>query len=347
MNATGKHFVKLTFATALFIAVSQGYAVTITCTPGAMPNAPVTVASMNFPRDAPVGSTTNTYDAIINFSCPGDPGADRDIFLTFAVVPVVLAAGHTDVYPTNVAGVGVRYTISNGTGTSCNYGVKLPVAIDNASKRVTCHQMQAAASPGYKYSLVVSTQFVKTAPATVGTLTTIPAVSVTNSINNQSGSFLWGNALSGTASGAFASMACAVSTSTVAVTIPNAYAKDFPAIGSTAGNTTFGLDLYCDAGVKVFVTLTDAAQPTNSSTTLSLSPDSTAQGIGYQILYAGTVIAYGPDSPVAGNLHQFSASSGVVSGGPFTVLLVARYVRTGMTRSGTANAKATFTMSYQ
>jgi hypothetical protein len=69
------------------------------------------------------------------------------------------------------------------------------------------------------------------------------------------------------------------------------------------------LDLNCTAGLKVGVTLTDATNPSNTSTTLNLSPDSTATGVGLQILKGSTPIAYGADSPAANNLNQWSAGT--------------------------------------
>jgi len=77
-----------------------------------------------------------------------------------------------------------------------------------------------------------------------------------------------------------------------------------------------------------------------------LTTNSSAQGVAYQILYGSTVINYGADSSAVGNKNQVKLGS-VSAAGSFPVSLSARYVRTGAIVPGSANALATFTMSYQ
>jgi type 1 fimbria pilin len=129
--------------------------------------------------------------------------------------------------------------------------------------------------------------------------------------------------------------------------MPQAHTKDLSAVGATTASTLFQLNLDCDAGIKVAVTLSDATAPSNTSTTLSLTADSTVRGVGYQIVYSGIPVAYGADSSVAGNPGQVVVSPGPTSGGPVSVPFTVQYIRTGAISPGTANAKATFTMSYQ
>jgi len=97
----------------------------------------------------------------------------------------------------------------------------------------------------------------------------------------------------------------------------------------------------------VYSTLTDVNTPANTTTTLTLDADSTAQGIGYQIVFGKKPINFGVDSSVPGNPGQFLMTPAQTPGGAITVPLTARYIRTGKIGSGSANAKATFTMSYQ
>lgn len=328
---------------ALFSAPTA-HAGTITCNATSIPAFTPVVGANSFGRDAPVGSTTPAYATSFGFHCPGDPCCDRDIYIILAATPAALVAGYNDVYPTNVPGIGVRYTVSNGAGTSCT---GLPLTVQSGSRQVICHQIFAAASPGYDYTLNVAAQFVKTGTIAPGALTTIPALSITNAINNQSGSYLWGNAFTGAASGSFNSVACSVTQTAVQVTMPQAKTKDLATPGATTGTTPFALSLNCDAGVQVAMTLTDATTPANRSSTLSLTSDSTAKGVGYQIAFNGTPVAYGADSAVAGNANQIMVTSSPTTGGTMAVPLSASYVSTGPVNPGTANARATFTMSYQ
>lgn len=324
--------------------VSSVYAETVACNATSVPNYSPTLTTTSFPRDAPINSVSPDYQATLVFHCQKDANADRDIFVTFAATPATLASGYDDVYRTNVPGLGVRYKLTDGLGTDCE---TLPVTVTNGSTRVTCHEMHGSDTPGQDFRITVSVQFVKTANRTIGMLRTIPALTATASANNQAGSWPWGSVVSGSASGLFANQACTVITTAVAVTMPPARVKDLPSVGSTAGDKPLSLTLNCDAGVRVYATLSDATEPFNTGTTLSLTPDSSAQGIGYQILFAGNLVAFGADSAVAGNDNQFPVTSSSVSGGAVYVPLTARYLRTGAVLPGSANAAATFTMSYQ
>jgi type 1 fimbria pilin len=107
------------------------------------------------------------------------------------------------------------------------------------------------------------------------------------------------------------------------------------------------ISLNCDRGVRVALTLTDVTTPANRSTTLTLTPDSTAKGVGYQISFGGVPVAYGADTAAAGNQNQIFVSSMPTIARPLSVLMSVSYVRTGAVVPGSANASVTFNMSYQ
>ena len=139
---------------------------------------------------------------------------------------------------------------------------------------------------------------------------------------------------------------CDVTTPAVALTLQRVHTSQLPAVNSTYGDTNFNIGLNCVAGVKVAITMTDASKPDNTSTTLSLSPASTASGIGYQIVNNGVPIAFGPDSAAIGTVHQFVVTPSTVAGS-YNLTFSARYIRTGTIVPGSADGLATFTMSYQ
>lgn len=205
--------------------------------------------------------------------------------------------------------------------------------------------MKASATGEIKtFGLNYTAYFIKVGNAAVGNLTTIPAVSIWQYIPLKGAV---ANVFSGSATGTFAVAACTVTTPAIAVTMPKTYTYRLPKVGSTDGETSLATGLNCDPGVKVYTTLTDVSTPLNTTTTLSLSPDSTAQGIGYQILYNATPVNFGVDSSVPGNPGQFVLMPVPTTGGVLSVPLTARYIRTGKIGSGSVNGKATFTMSYQ
>ncbi len=131
-------------------------------------------------------------------------------------------------------------------------------------------------------------------------------------------------------------------------------ATAFSGVGSTAPPQSFSIKLRCSGGdpettTRPFVTLTDATNPGNTSKTLSLSRDAAAAtGVGIQILKDDVVLGYGPDSSAVGNTNQWFAGTVRQGQAVMSIDLRARYVQTApKITSGSANALATYTLSYQ
>ncbi|VWB06167.1 type-1 fimbrial protein subunit A [Burkholderia lata] len=127
--------------------------------------------------------------------------------------------------------------------------------------------------------------------------------------------------------------------------------KVLPTVGSTSEAKPFKIVLDCDGGeegsiTKTYMTLTDVNNNANLSDTLTLSPTETsAKGLGVQVLNGTKPVSFGPDSSVTGTPGQFY--TGTTQNGVLEIPLSARYVRTGIMNSGTVNARASFTMNYQ
>lgn len=145
---------------------------------------------------------------------------------------------------------------------------------------------------------------------------------------------------------------CSVQTKSVNVSMKTASVQNFTGVGSTTAEKPFEIKLNCAGGTqgattRMFMAITDVTNTANRSTTLSLSKDSTAKGIGYQIVRQtdGSLVSYSPDLQGQDPGQWFVGQYGnqVVS-----VPLVARYVQTQQTvTTGSANALATFTVSYR
>jgi len=100
---------------------------------------------------------------------------------------------------------------------------------------------------------------------------------------------------------------CSVTQSNVDVALPDINAAALTSgVGATVGPQAFSLRFNCAAGTKVLITLTDNVNPTNWVNTLKLTADSTAQGVGVQILNSGSPVSFGPDSAVVGNTNQWT-----------------------------------------
>ncbi len=109
--------------------------------------------------------------------------------------------------------------------------------------------------------------------------------------------------------------------------------------------------LICSGGdenvdAKLYVTLTDNTNQSNTSNTLSLTSDSQAKGVGIQVFKDSTQLGFGPDSAAVGNKNQWYAST--TGNGFFSISLQARFVQTSqIVTPGPAKGRMTFTISYQ
>ena len=274
-------------------------------------------------RDAPVGTVLQTASASVGLNASGlTCNVQKAVTVNGNAVP-----GDPSTFQTNVPGIGVRFYITSGWSSSW---VQAPVT-----------QTLSANNGGFAH--YTRADLVVTGPVGNGTVTTLPSMTVTFSGDclTTASTTQYLNAGS-----VIASRTCSVGTSSVDVSLPKAFSSDLSANGATTGATSFALGVSCAAGVKVNLTVTDASNPSNRSTTLSLAAGSSASGVGLQMLNGTTLIAYGPDSAVAGNTNQWSA--GTAAGGDMQIPLSARYVRTtGTLVPGSVKGLATFTMSYQ
>ncbi|MBY4769222.1 fimbrial protein [Burkholderia ambifaria] len=150
---------------------------------------------------------------------------------------------------------------------------------------------------------------------------------------------------------------CNVKTKAINVNLDTVLASQLAGVGTTSAEKKVDdIMLTCTGATQIagvmgktdmYITLTDVTNPGNRSSTLSLTRDSTATGVGVQILRGdNTLVSYGPDSREPGNANQWFV--GTYSNATVSIPLKARYIATDATVGpGTANAAATFTMSYQ
>jgi type 1 fimbria pilin len=320
----------------LLVAGAPALAQTVNYSPATLSFSPAGPYSV--PRDAAVGSQVARAQAMASAS-----GISCALIETATVNGTEVSAG-SGVYQTSVSGIGVSFYVVNGgsqtliTSTGGGYTSGTLAAPGNGSL------------PGMQANLIV------TGPVVSGySLTSLPSVTVTFTPTG-SCSFSTGiaNTLATSASNsAVVPITCTVTTPTVSVNLPVVSLISLGAVGKTAGNTAFPIGLSCAAGANVYITLTDATTPTNTTSLLTLAANSTAQGIKLRILNGAGPVQFGPDSAVVGTTNQwFLGASSSSNGVPLTV----QYYRDDTNPSGTGaatltagsvHAQATFTMSYQ
>jgi type 1 fimbria pilin len=289
----------------------------------------INVPAQSLSRDVPVGTVlySSQLPAIPANASYANCNAPGNYVKTVSGSELVSSVNNAFTYATNIDGIGVRFYDGTPTGRGAYFGPG--------------NSGSFAGQWGFGNN-VFGAEIVRTKPTGVGPSSGTLTVAA-------SGTFSLDGLLVATiqiSTTEVSVQTCTVTTPSINVEMPRARASDLPAINSTSGDTNFNMGLTCAAGVKVAMTITDASDPGNTSTTLSLGHDSTASGIGYQIVNNSVAVAFGPDSASAGTANQFVIVPQSVSG-TYSVPLSGRYIRTGKIQPGSANAYATFTMSYQ
>lgn len=143
---------------------------------------------------------------------------------------------------------------------------------------------------------------------------------------------------------------CTVNTKSASVYLGVIDASSLASVGSTSEAGTFDVSITCDAGVWVNAIMTDQTTPSNTSSVVTLTSDSTASGVGVQFYYEGYYtgagpVLLGPDTSASGAVNQFPIF--VSTDTTQTLQFQAKYIRTGDIIPGSANALASITFSYQ
>nr|WP_148243916.1 fimbrial protein [Enterobacter asburiae] len=206
----------------------------------------------------------------------------------------------------------------------------------------------AEGTNGYATSLGWSAKvtFIKTGTALKSDVYNIPTINaaVLTAYNNEVKTaqvIISPTTITVTASG------CTVGSKNASVKLGTIDIRTLPMVGSTSPSGTFTVGLTCDADVAVHAVMTDQTTPSNTSSVVTLTGDSTASGVGVQFFYNGTgPLMMGPDSSAAGTTGQFFIQS-TTAAQTLTLPFQAQYIRTGELVPGSANALASITFSYQ
>ncbi|MBD8874257.1 fimbrial protein [Rhodanobacter sp. DHB23] len=191
---------------------------------------------------------------------------------------------------------------------------------------------------GGSVSETFTAQLIVTGPVTTGTL---------NAINLMQ--FNWYVYGIGPSEGYFATLAlgsttvksaaCSVAVDPTVVTLPAVLASAFTGTGATAGQTPFNVQLSCQTGASLSITLATANQQTGTTSVIApTAGNGYAGNVGVQLLDGkGNPITFGT-----------AISEGATSSGTMNLPFNARYYQTapGAT-AGLVTATATYTLTYQ
>ncbi len=289
---------------------------------------------LSFVRDSAIGAEVLKYAQ--PWSAAGTMYCDNSVYnvkTTATVVGGSLVPGYSDVYKTGVDGIGIKFFVTA-------YG-ELHTAVAPFSSSV--------ASPGYgedrphfpvngAAKLIVTGQ-IRGGKINAALLPSVKVVYQQGSYETQTLTLTVKDSIS------ILSKGCKIENSRINVKMPKVIPQD---LALPAGTTNFGINLAdCPSGVKVYATLTDASNISNVSDILTLSSDSTAKGIGFQVSYAGKPVRFGPESALPGTTNQFLINES--PGSSISIPMSASYIKTGLTtvRAGVARGQVILNMSYQ
>jgi len=133
---------------------------------------------------------------------------------------------------------------------------------------------------------------------------------------------------------------CAVTTSSISVTLPAIGTSALGSLGATAGATPFSIDLNCPsaaAGAPVFVEL-DYNGTASGIQGVLMPTAGTSSGVGVQLLFSNTPVTFGTPTQV-----------GTTTAGAMSIPYTARYYQTqaAAVSPGTLTASATFVITYE
>lgn len=136
---------------------------------------------------------------------------------------------------------------------------------------------------------------------------------------------------------------CVVSSSSINISMGDYFNSDFTNVGSISKDVPFSLSLDCPANRTVSASVTATAETEGAQTGAIRLTDagsaSVASGIALQLLDADSTVIR-----LAGEPKMLFTTQ---RAGERKINLSARYVRTGPVSTGSANATATITFSYQ
>jgi type 1 fimbria pilin len=338
VSSLPRHLAALALLALLLCLLPLGASAAVNCS---ISNNTLSFGNIAVSPSLPVGSVLATSaNAAITISCTGMPYDN-----TAQGKVVTMQAGNlaprdaTDppggggiAFATNVPGVALVVTASpvQASDNSC---LRCGPGSTAGFEAVTVNYPTTSATSTF------SAKLVKTGPITPGPLGTIQLMQFWWYIYGKTASVGPLSSLS-FSGGNVTAIACSVNTDsqTLNITLPTVSTNALPSTNATAGRTGFKINLSCQSGSNVSITLSTANAGTGAGVIAPSTGAGQAQNIGVQLLDGNL-------SPVTFNSAK---SLGATPNGTLSIPYYAQYYRTGSPiTSGQVNATATYTLTYQ
>lgn len=315
------------------LGLSPRYATAATAVCSASPaGAALSVAGVTVATSTPVGTKLGTPGSIgITFTCTGLNASETATIQVGNLAPRDASdppVGGGISFATNVPGIALVLTASpiQASDNSC---VRCGPGSTPGWEAVSMTKAQSSAS------VTLTGQFMKTGPVTAGTVSSIQLAQFwwyiygeTNSVGPLSTLTL--NAAT------IGVQACSVNSDStnLSVTLPTVSTQALKTNGAVAGRTPFNINLTCQPGANVSITMSPSAP---GSATGTIANNGTAANVNVQLL----------DSTFNAVTFNVAKSLGAAPSGTLTLPYYAQYYATGAVGAGSVKATATFTMTYQ
>lgn len=276
----------------------------------------------------------------VYLSCRPDQlgGATVKSRLAYVFLPATISPVGSNVYNTNLAGVGMRVRAKPGNGYSDFYATNPDTTVNSS--------FTLRSEGGYTfYDYYIPTmilEYVKTGTITPGKLTNSNvAIYYSQGNPNTFPQYIGVYAIQESGNTTFTNTGCTITTSTVNIPLGNIPISSFTSVGTTLGSRNFNVGLNCTTGTKIFSSLSATQNAdTSDQSIIALTGAGTAgvaSGIGVQILRSGTPMNIGTE-----------ISIGTATNGAQNIGFSARYYQTlPNVLAGNANTTATLNMTYQ
>jgi len=286
----------------------------------------INIGNIVVQRDAPVGTvlldrqlTSGQYNRAL-LSCTGTGNGQS----SFMALPNARA----------VTGMAGYYNTSMSQFLNSGVAVRVDYPTAMADRQFTNLATTWQFNSPYSIPGPFRIRLVKTGPITSGTPTPMQWFRWTTAQTGGGTLYVAEGNLTG---GSITQVACQPVSTAFSVPMNRTTTMDFHGVGTTAGATPFSIAMMCDAGTRLSVALDGTRVGAPANGTVALTPASTAQGIGLQLVYNNNPVTLGQ-----------TFSTGITSvGGREEVNFVARYIQTGpIAQGGTANAIVSYTFTY-